>query len=285
MNSIGTITPNALLSNPKVLEKWLENSLAYKDYIRLGLINLDYKKLNEETTNPDLENNILAYLTSCASNSSTPFRLCTLNASYQLCKSYPALFLVSKETTDECIRKNSKCHRQNRLPIIVWQHPVNKCLLMRSSTFHGKGFIGMLMKNQTNNTTSNETNASLEQDKYINQIVKLTRFFNTNNENNIDSLHNHCSTLNTNNHISSSFNVYTPSANRRSIFTNKIEKAVQNIKTNYNSANSNTSNPSVSSLSSSSDNGNVLHPTNKVVFNPLQLNQRKFYFILLICFN
>lgn len=266
-----------MLTNPKVLEKWLENSLAYKDYIRLGLINLDYKNNMEKPTDHEDTTDILTYLTSSSSSSSSPFRLCTLNVSYQLCRSYPALFVVSKETTDECIRKNSKCHRQNRLPIVVWQHPVNKCLLLRSSTFHGKGFIGMLMKNQSTNTTSNETNTSLEQDKYINQIVKLTRFFNaatTLNENSIEPQIHACSTLNTNlnhNQLVSSFNglsySMTPSVNRRSAFTTKIEKAVQNIKANYNLANSNTSNPSVSSLSSSSENGNIIHNSNKVAFN------------------
>ena len=37
-----TITPNSY----KVLEKWLENSLAYKDYIRQGLITLNHSKDN-----------------------------------------------------------------------------------------------------------------------------------------------------------------------------------------------------------------------------------------------
>lgn len=152
-----TITPNSY----KVLEKWLENSLAYKDYIRQGLITLNHSKDNkiDDTTSASLirndadqENEFLNLLTSSTSDSLSSFRICTLNSSYQLCKSYPALFIVSKETTDDCIRKNSKCHRQNRLPIIVWQHPVNKSLLLRSSGFHGKGFIGMLMKGQTTNS-------------------------------------------------------------------------------------------------------------------------------------
>lgn len=152
-----TITPNSY----KVLEKWLENSLAYKDYIRQGLITLNHSKNNKinDTTTASLirndayqENEFLNLLTSSTSDSLSSFRICTLNSSYQLCKSYPALFIVSKETTDDCIRKNSKCHRQNRLPIIVCQHPVNKSLLLRSSGFHGKGFIGMLMKGQTTNS-------------------------------------------------------------------------------------------------------------------------------------
>ncbi len=45
----------------------------------------------------------------------TLFRMCLLNTSYQLCKSYPALFLVPKDISDECIKKTTKCHRQSRL--------------------------------------------------------------------------------------------------------------------------------------------------------------------------
>ncbi len=149
-----------LLTSYKVLEKWLENSLAYKDYLRQGLISINSR--NKKTINDieesseakltDQENDLFSSLTMSSSSSLSPFRLCTLNTTYQLCKSYPALFIVSKETTDECIKKNAKCHRQNRLPILVWQHPVNKSLLLRSSGFHGKGFIGMLMKGQNVNS-------------------------------------------------------------------------------------------------------------------------------------
>jgi myotubularin-related protein 5/13 len=59
------------------------------------------------------------------------------------------MFVIPKNISDECIRKNAKCHRQNRLPIIVWRHPQAQSLLLRSSSFLGKGIIGMLMKGQT----------------------------------------------------------------------------------------------------------------------------------------
>ena len=59
------------------------------------------------------------------------------------------MFVIPRSTSDECVRKNAKCHRQNRLPIIVWRHPHTKSLLLRSSSFLGKGIIGMLMKGQT----------------------------------------------------------------------------------------------------------------------------------------
>ncbi len=59
------------------------------------------------------------------------------------------MFVVPKDTTDECIRKNARCHKLNRLPIIVWRNPVTNALLLRSSSFNGKSIIAMLMKGQT----------------------------------------------------------------------------------------------------------------------------------------
>lgn len=155
LNGTSTITPNSMLNDPnlKYLDKIIETSHIYKDYIRLGLItacshpgvsllkNLDKQQttFNKDESEEDFD----------VQQRNNLFRICTLNSSYQLCKSYPALFIVSKETTDECIKKNSKCHRQNRLPIIVWKHPVNKALLIRGAGFLSKGFIGMIIKGQT----------------------------------------------------------------------------------------------------------------------------------------
>jgi hypothetical protein len=31
---------------------------------------------------------------------------------------------------------------------MVWRHPIKNSFLLRSSGFHGKGFLGMLMKGQ-----------------------------------------------------------------------------------------------------------------------------------------
>ena len=108
LNGTSTITPSSLLNDPnfKYLDRVLESSQVYKDFIRLGLIGRESFIL--ETLNPS------AFADSNEKDISGHFRLCTLNSSYQLCKSYPALFLVSKETTDDCIRKNAKSHRLNR---------------------------------------------------------------------------------------------------------------------------------------------------------------------------
>lgn len=219
------------------IEKLMENTLAYKDYLRQGLVNFnvssdEYLSLNED------ENE---------------FRVCTLNISYQLSKSLPSVFLVPRHTSDECVKKNSKCHRQCRLPILVWRHPKLKSVILRSSGFHGKGFIGMLIKTSNNNTQQDKehvpSNASMEQDKYINEIIKLTRpklgadanpafcfpsaSNNNNNPANSNCVANASSCMKNNLAIGEAAFPATPTTNRRSLFASKFEKAVQTIKNNY----------------------------------------------------
>jgi hypothetical protein len=131
--------------NSKQLERVLDNNLAYKDFLRQGLINpsqLTCSQTGRACHNSTMEDASL----DLDAEMSSPFRICTLNVNFQLCKSLPSLLIVPRDTSDECIRKNVKCHRQGRLPIIVWRHAGNRAVLLRSSGFHGKSFIGMLMK-------------------------------------------------------------------------------------------------------------------------------------------
>ena len=131
----------------------------------------------------------------------------------------------------------------------------------------------------------NDNTQSIEQDKYINQIVKLTRLCNSsnlfnsesmpvasfNNSNSTQPSTTHTNNINTYKHVNSSsvsevvvtcgngitgnshktYSV-TPTTNRRSLFASKIEKAVQTIKNNYNMNNASIS-------SSSSENINPTH--------------------------
>lgn len=254
------------------IEKLVESRLAYRDYLRQGLINFNLVHVN---TNEE-----------CFSLNETDeqeFRICALNLNYQLAKSLPSLLIVPKQTTDECVRKNSKCHRQSRLPLIVWRHSKLKSIILRSSGFHGKGFLGMLIKTtnqqqqqqQSQQQIPNENNTtSMEQDKYLSEIIKLTRntsnnfllppdhlsycSFNSsninNNNNNLNQNHPslHSSALNANLSNNNPVNCMkanlcvnvadeysiTPITNRRSIFASKLEKAVQTIRNNYNLTNS-----------------------------------------------
>ena len=84
------------IQNSNNLEKYFGNSDIFKDFFRQGL---------------------LSFKNSSSEDDSSKFRICTLNVDYQLCKSYPALFLVPKHAKDECLKKNSKFHRQNRYKI------------------------------------------------------------------------------------------------------------------------------------------------------------------------
>jgi hypothetical protein len=62
-----------------------------------------------------------------------------------------------------------------RVPVIVWRNPRTKSLLLRGSAFCNKGFINLLVKGpQTNTSSSSDTNASMEQERYFDAIVKLT---------------------------------------------------------------------------------------------------------------
>ena len=129
----------------------------------------------------------------------------------------------------------------------------------------------------------NDNTQSIEQDKYINQIVKLTRLCNSNlfnsesmpvasfnNSNSTQPSTTHTNNINTykqtnsssisevvacgNGITGNSHKTYsvTPTTNRRSLFASKIEKAVQTIKNNYNMNNASIS-------SSSSENINPTH--------------------------
>jgi hypothetical protein len=106
LNGQVVIGNNASLVN---IEKLFESTPAYRDYVRQGLISFK--------SQPQQQQDTVAYSDECLEcdeNATPPFRLCTLNINYQLCKSYPALFVVPRDTNDECIKKNAKCHRQNR---------------------------------------------------------------------------------------------------------------------------------------------------------------------------
>ena len=207
-NFIENISPNGISSkfDTNNVSKLIENSLAYRDYLRQGLVSL---------TENESSSNYSAY-----------FKLSKSNLNYQLCKTYPALFLIPKDVTDECVRKNAKCHRQNRFPLIVWHHPKKRSLILRGSGFQGgKGLIGMLIKNtsqsNTNNfisTTEQNNTTSIEQDKYINEIIRLTKL--------------NC-LFDMNNSVTLSGGIaVTPSTHRRNMFSTKFEKAVKTIKNN-----------------------------------------------------
>lgn len=107
------------------LERMIESAPAFSDYLRLGLVSSKSGSLQLHLPMSETAANATAGLDDASEYSSmiggddlggvsSPFRFCVLNLNYQLCRTYPCVFVVPRDTSDECIRKNAKCHRQNR---------------------------------------------------------------------------------------------------------------------------------------------------------------------------
>lgn len=106
-----------------------------------------------------------------------PYRLAHANATYTLCRSYPAVIPVPESFGDDSLRRIARCYRQGRLPVITWRHPRTHAILARSAAPHHKGVIGMLKSShQTQGTTQSgtETTSSLEQERYLATLVACT---------------------------------------------------------------------------------------------------------------
>ena len=103
------------------------------------------------------------------------FRISHINRNFGFCRSYPLVLVLPKDILDESLKKVARCHKLQRVPVIVWRNPRTKSLLLRGSAFCNKGFINLLVKGPTTNTSSSsDTNASMEQERYFDAIVKLT---------------------------------------------------------------------------------------------------------------
>ncbi|CAF1097370.1 unnamed protein product [Adineta ricciae] len=103
------------------------------------------------------------------------FRISHINRNFGFCRSYPLVLVLPKDILDESLKKVARCHKLQRVPVIVWRNPRTKSLLLRGSAFCNKGFINLLVKGpQTNTSSSSDTNASIEQERYFDAIVKLT---------------------------------------------------------------------------------------------------------------
>ncbi|CAL1540470.1 unnamed protein product [Lymnaea stagnalis] len=157
-DDLSVIDENELIpsysSDPKNTERLMERHV-YQDYQRLGLGSV--------------------VTSGQRGGRSEPFRVSTVNATYQLTRSYPGLLVVPQSVSDESIRKFSRCNRQSRFPVITWRHPKTRALLLRASGFHSRGLMGMLRHNTTTSTSSGgEASSSLEQEKYFKLLVAAT---------------------------------------------------------------------------------------------------------------
>ncbi|XP_021368098.1 myotubularin-related protein 13-like [Mizuhopecten yessoensis] len=146
--------PLNLAADPKFLEKLMTRP-GYNDYKRLGFGDL-MSGGQTLRTRTDL------------------FRISTVNASYSVCRSYPALLVVPASVTDNSIRKFARTHRQSRFPVITWRHQRTKALLLRASGFHSRGLMGMLKPEGGSGTSGGEPSTSLQQERYFSSIVGAT---------------------------------------------------------------------------------------------------------------
>jgi myotubularin-related protein 5/13 len=119
--------------------------------------------------------NTISTMNTLLATSDDAFRISHINRNFGFCRSYPLVLVLPKDILDESLKKVARCHKLQRVPVIVWRNPRTKSLLLRGSAFCNKGFINLLVKGpQTNTSSSSDTNASMEQERYFDAIVKLT---------------------------------------------------------------------------------------------------------------
>ena len=153
--------------DPKTLQKLIE--LPYlKDFYRLGL---------------GSKRDILQVQTRMVSRSNLSsdvphFRITSINCNYSVVRTYPTFFVVPTIVHDESLKKLARGYRSNRLPAIVWRHPLKRGLLLRSASFHGKGLVSMLIASSSGqmgssvNPSGDSINVELE--KYFRAVINLT---------------------------------------------------------------------------------------------------------------
>lgn len=142
------IPPQA--TDAKTLERLTERSYV-RDWHRLGLISDNARSQKHDM-----------------------FRLTSVNAGYLMCRSYPALLVVPSAIEDNSIRRICQCYRHSRFPAVTWRHPRTKALLVRGARSYGKGVIGMLKGHPSSTVSTSETTSSIEQEKYLTELVAAT---------------------------------------------------------------------------------------------------------------
>ncbi|XP_013412822.1 myotubularin-related protein 2 isoform X4 [Lingula anatina] len=61
------------------------------------------------------------------------WRICRLNENYDLSDTYPPVFAVPKQATDDDVRHVTAFRSRSRLPILCWIHPESQATITRSS--------------------------------------------------------------------------------------------------------------------------------------------------------
>ena len=160
LNSHSVSSMSSNMSETKSFHK-LHEMLYVKDYERLGFSNYSHlyvvsvtgtkfsKMMNSQSSG---FNSSFSY--------NDHFRISSVNIHYNISDCYPGLIVLPSKTTDEMIKKVSRCYRHNRFPAIVWKHPSTRALILRSSASNSKSMIGLFKPQSTN---SNAINANSTQ--------------------------------------------------------------------------------------------------------------------------
>ncbi len=61
------------------------------------------------------------------------WRLCELNKEFRFCSSYPQYFIVPQKMTDKELESVGNFRYSRRIPVVVWRHQKNGCVIARSS--------------------------------------------------------------------------------------------------------------------------------------------------------
>jgi len=129
----------------------------YKDWVRLGLGNLDL--VSVKTT----------------AQSSEPTRISIVNHRFALARSLPSLLVVPGRISDESLKRFSKVHKQGRFPSITWRHKTSKALLLRGSSYHARGMMNILRRHQeTHPGQSHEVPSSIEAEQFLAAVISAT---------------------------------------------------------------------------------------------------------------
>ena len=145
-----------LSSSKNTIEQYKKSSY-YKDWLRLGLLPSND---GHNTLGVKNHHNHLVKSTK-------------INQMYSVVPSYPALFLVPGSMGDEHLKRYGRFHKQGRVPVITWKHHKNSSLLLRGSSFQGRGVIGMIKRHhdgQALPTPMAETQSAVEADIFFNAL-------------------------------------------------------------------------------------------------------------------
>ncbi|MGH0134296.1 UNVERIFIED_CONTAM: hypothetical protein FKN15_027079 [Acipenser sinensis] len=152
------------VSEKSTMEQLVERA-CFRDYQRLGMGTI---------------------IGSSSRSKTEKFRITAVNRMYSLCRSYPGLLVVPHSVPDSSLQKVARSYRHNRLPVVCWKHSKTKAVLLRSGGFHWKGVTG-LFKTPNPHTAapaSSESSSSLEQEKYLQALLRAIPIYFRMNGNN-----------------------------------------------------------------------------------------------------